>query len=321
MIRAMRATDALAVWALTADGAANELTALTWPKTPPESKRLSLLALLPATLLPPGRRTRVAIACEGPRVRGILTARARALGHVWDVEHLLSAGATDSCVELLRWLGHEAARAGARRLFLDTAAEGVGVEVASRAGFEQCTRGSIYRREPGLDIAPRDTFPARPRLRSDEMTLFQLYNAAVPANVRAAEALTYEEWAALHRGGKLWAPTVLGDGQEYVWEMGSRAVGWMRIIFGERAQYLSVIVHPQSEAFAERMLREALGQLSTKAPILADVREYQGAIEAAVQAASFDREHDYVVWVRQLAERVAESTPAAAVRAQTSPSV
>jgi hypothetical protein len=167
---------------------------------------------------------------------------------------------------------------------------------------------------------PSEPLPARPRLRSDETTLFQLYNAAVPANVRAAEAMTYEEWAALYRGRKPWTPTVLGDRQDYVWEIGSRIVGWMRVVFGQRSQALDLLTHPHYDTYAERMLENALTQTSPKAPVLADVREYQGAVQAALEQAGFHRGPPYLVWARQLAGRVVEPSMRAA-RAPVSPSV
>lgn len=310
----------MALRLLTAESASQEVTAPNWPKTPPENRHVSLLGLLSFLILPTRAARRIGVASEREGLRGIVVARARASGLVWDVQHLVGADSGDACVGLLRWVCQEATEEGARRVFLETPEEGIGVEIAYRGGFERCTRGAVYQLDAGFDTNSQDTFPARPRLRSDEMGLFQLYNAVVPAGVRAAEALTYEEWAALHRGAKPWAPSVIGEGQDYVWEMGSRAVGWMRIVFGERAQYFTLLIHPHSESFAERMVRDALAQLSSKVPVLVDVREYQAAAQEAVERVGFSRRHDYIVWVRQLAQRVVQ--PAVkAIRAQPTPSV
>lgn len=307
MIRSMRPIDALAVRPLTGRDGDCELTAPTWPKAPPESRHLGLVELLSSTLVPSRRTRRLAVASGGAQVNGLIMARARAAGLVWDVEHLLCDASPEACVELLRWLCTEAINAGARRIFLETQTDGVGANVAPRAGFERCTGGAVYRLDPDFPTHWEDTFPARPRLRSDEPSIFQLYNAAVPAGVRAAEALTYEEWSALHRGRKPWSPSFWSQGQDdYVWEIGSRVAGWMHVAFGDRAQHITLQIHPESEAFADRMVREALSQLSNRAPVLADVREYQTALEATLQRFGFQKQLDYVVWVRQLAERVAQ---------------
>src|SRR5207244_10880700 len=99
---------------------------------------------------------------------------------------------------------------------------------------------------------------------------------------------------------------VASQGQDYWWEIGSRVSAWMHTVFGDRAQHITMLIHPESEGFADRMVREALGQLSPKAPVLVDVREYQTALEGTLQRFGFQKQLDHVVWVRQLAERVAE---------------
>lgn len=303
MIRAMRPADVAAVRSLIKRGNAAELTAPSWPKTPPENQAPSPLSLLRDALVPSSGTPRVGLAASG---QGMVVTQPRAARLVWDIQHLVASPSNDTAVELLHWACDQARAQSGRRVFLETAEEGRGCEVAGRAGFEQCTSGGFYLMPPGAPFDKSDAVPSRPRLRSDEMGLFQLYNAVVPAPVRAAEALDYEEWAALHRGRKLWSPSVLGAEQDYVWEMGSRVVGWMHIVFGERAQYLTMLIHPQADAHAERMLRDALGQLSPKATILADVREYQASLIGALEQVGFTKSHGYLVWVKQLAQRVLE---------------
>ncbi|MBI4213203.1 MAG: hypothetical protein HY534_02750 [Chloroflexi bacterium] len=317
MIRPIRIADALTVRSLIrgSDGV-TELTAPNWPKTPPENRLPGPIGLLGASLLPQITKSSVGLAVGKDGVQGLVVARQRSLGLVWDLEHLVAGRSSDHVVEMLHWACNRALEAGARRVFVETAEDGPGFEGASRAGFEICTRGSMYALPSGFAVDRTDAVPARPRLRSDEQALFQLYTAVVPAPVRAAEALNYEEWAALHRGRKAWSPSLLG-GQDYVWEMGSKAVGWMHLIYGERAQYLTILIHPQSDAFVDRMLKDALGQLSNKVPVLVDVREYQTVLQSGLENLGFSKGHDYVVWVRQLAQRLPE-TSAASVRAQPS---
>jgi len=249
---------------------------------------------------------------QNGRILGIVEMRARASGLSWDIEHLRAVD-EDTAAELARWSCERAMTARARRIFLATPADGEEADFPRRAGFEQYSEGSTYRLEPGFLRDQEDALPARPRLRSDEIPLFQLYNAVVPANVRSAEALTQEEWVALYPGRKLWAPRVLGDRQDYVWEFGTRVVGWMRVIYGARAQSLDLLVDPTYEAYLPRMLKYALVQMSAKAPVLVDVREYQGAVQSALEEGGFRPVHPYLLWVLQLANRVPESKWAPAV--------
>lgn len=312
MIRPLRATDAPAVGAFLARGAGRELAAETWPRTPPESQRPGFVSLTLGALFPARHNQTVGIARgAGGRISGLVLARARAGGMVWDVEHLRTED-PGTGVELLRWIGERALAVRARRVFIDTPDEARGSEVAKRSGFERYSEGMTYRLSRDFSRDPADPAPARPRLRSDDLPLFQLYSAAVPANVRAAEAMTHEEWAALYPGRKLWTPAILGNRQDYVWEMGSRVAGWMRVAYGQRGQSLDLLIHPSYEAYAERMVGYALVQMSAKAPVLIDVREYQGALRIALENAGFQPVESYVVWVLQLAERVTEPSIAAA---------
>jgi hypothetical protein len=231
--------------------------------------------------------------------------QARAGGLAWDVEHLgIDAGETG--IELLRWARDRAAAIRARKLFLHTCGEGPGADVARRAGFERYTEGITYSLAKGFGYDQSDPFPARPRLRSDERALFDLYAAAVPANVRAAEALTHEEWAALYPGRKLWAPSAFGGRDDYVWEIASRVVGWMRIVFGQRSQFLELLPHPHYEGYADKMVKYALAQMSTKAPVIVETREYQGGVRGAVERAGFQPGGAYAAWVWQIASRATE---------------
>lgn len=312
----MRATDVMVMGVLQLHGGAREVTAGTWPKGPPESRRPSLLGMLRDIAIAAPAHRQLGLAVDGS-VQGLVMARARAGGLVWDVEHLMAAD-VQTAAELIRWACDRAVRCGARRIFIDTAVEGLGAAAARTAGFERYTDGVTCRLDAGFPRDPNDALPARPRLRSDEVGLFQLYSSAVPANVRSVEAMTHEEWSALYPGPKVWAPTVLGDRQDYAWELASRVVGWMRVDYGQRSQFLDLLIHPLYEAYADKMVKYALVQMSAKVPVLVDVREYQVAARAALERAGFRPGEAYTSWVRQLASRVAEPS-LSAVRAPVSP--
>jgi hypothetical protein len=131
-------------------------------------------------------------------------------------------GEDRAAAELLEQVAACAGSHAARRVFLETPRGGRGQDVARRAAFERFSSSELYILAPGFKVERTDLFEARPRLRADEQTLFQLYMAAVPAPVRAAEAMTLEEWAALYPGRKRWRPSFTGSRQQYVWELGTR---------------------------------------------------------------------------------------------------
>jgi hypothetical protein len=191
-------------------------------------------------------------------------------------------------------------------VFLEAPIGGRGPDVARRAGFERFTSSELLLLSPGFKIERTDLFEARPRLRADEQALFQLYNAVVPAPVRAAEAMTHEEWSALYPGRKRWQPSFTGARQQYVWELGTSLVGWLEITYGQRSQFMDLLVHPRYEDASDRLLRYAMLQMSTKAPVYALARDYQAPLASALQRAGFRRAGAHDVYVKFLAARVRE---------------
>jgi hypothetical protein len=224
---------------------------------------------------------------------------------VWDVAHLLADQDTVAA-DLVDEVVACAASHAARRVFLEAPAGSRGHGVARRAAFERFTSNELYVLSPGAKVERTDLFEARPRLRADEQTLFQLYMAAVPAPVRAAEAMTLEEWSALYPGRKRWQPSFTGARQQYVWELGTSMVGWLEVTFGQRSQFMELLVHPRYEDASDRLLRYALLQVSPKAPVYAVVREYQPYLASALQRAGFRLAAEHELFVKLLAVRVRE---------------
>src|SRR5207248_2874634 len=142
MIRPIRATDLFTIRALLRSGR-GELTAPTWPKTPPENQKPGMSELVRLALLPgsPGSRIGAAVGPGGPTV-GLVVAEPRASVLVWDAKHLITTGSSDLGVEMLHWVSDQALQSRGRRVFVETPSEGAGYEIASRAGFERCTEGA-----------------------------------------------------------------------------------------------------------------------------------------------------------------------------------
>jgi hypothetical protein len=307
LVRRLRPIDLVALASFQRRAGATEITAHSWPRVEPESGRLPYVNLVSATLghRPGGQRTW--LADSGGRVVGLATARPRAAGLAWDVVHLHADGdADDAGADLLEQVATCAGGHAARRVFLETPAGARGMDVARRAAFERFTSSELFVLAPGFKVERTDVFEARPRLRADEQTLFQLYMAAVPASVRAAEAMTLEEWGALYPGRKRWQPSFTGSRQQYVWELGTSVVGWMELTFGQRSQYLDLLVNPRYEDAADRLVRYALLQASPKAPVYAVAREYQSSLALALQRSGFRLAGSHQLFVKLLAARVRE---------------
>jgi len=307
LVRTLRPIDVVALASVQRRAGLTEISAHSWPRVEPESGRLPYLSLVSASLghRPGGHRTWLAE--SNGRIVGLATAHPRAGGLAWDVVHLHAEPESDSIgADLLEHVASCAGSHAARRVFLETPSGTRGQDVARRAAFERFCSSELYVLSPGFKVERTDAFEARPRLRADEQTLFQLYMSAVPAPVRAAEAMTLEEWGALYPGRKRWQPSFTGSRQQYVWELGTSTVGWMELTFGQRSQYIELLVNPRYEDAADRLVRYALLQVSAKAPVYVMAREYQPALASALQRTGFRAAAQHELFVKLLAARVRE---------------
>ena len=305
MIRVLRLPDLVGVAMFLRRDGTRELTSHTWPRVQPEAGHLPTSSAIWQTLGVSWER--VWLSTADRQVDGLMVARPRCGGLVWDVEHLLTAGGEPGpAEELLEMLGQHAAAHGGRRVFLEVPDDANGAELARKGGFEKYTTTTVYRLSAPFKIPALETLEGRPRLRVDEQPLFNLYGAAVPQLVRSAEALTYDEWSALHRGRKKWSPTLIGDRHQFVWEVGASLAGWLEVVYGQKSQYLDIMIDPKYESMVDRMLAFALKQVSEKAPVYLVVRPYQTVLAAALERRGFAVGGRYDVFVRQLSVRVPE---------------
>jgi hypothetical protein len=307
LIRPLRPIDVVALASFQRQAGATQIAAHTWPRVDPESGWMPYLQVVSSALAQRPGAQRVWVADQNGRLAGLAVARPRAGGLAWDVVSLHAEPSADRVGEsLLEEVAGYAAGRAARRVFLEAPVGERAQDVARRAGFERFTSSEQYLLTQGFKVERTDLFEARPRLRADEQALFQLYMAAVPAPVRSAEAMTLEEWAALFPGRRRWQPSFTGSRQQYVWELGTTLVGWLEITFGQRSQYLELLIHPRYEDAADRLLRYALLQTSPKAPVYVTAREYQPHLASALERAGFKLVARHDLFVKLLAARVLE---------------
>ncbi len=302
-IRTIRPTDFVSLISFFRHDSRLEVTAQLWPEVWERSGTRSLWSLMSHLITRPGGSQGWLCMTKG-QVRAIGIGHPRAGKLAWDVEDLyVAANDRGAGVDLLEQLAAEAARRGARRLFLVTSVDSEAARIASQAGFVNYTSESLYSARLTSAVDVNGLRRARPRLRQDTAALFNLYNAAVPCRVRSAEAMTIEEWLSLERGGRLWAPSMGGSRQHFVWE-DSGLVGWLQLTFGAKSQRLELLVHPSQQAAAGEMLSYSLGQISHRAPVYVSVRDYQPEIVPALEQHGFTRSADYLLFARQLSVRV-----------------
>jgi len=303
-IRNVRPTDLVSLISFFRRDSHREVTAQLWPKVWQDSDARALWGLLSRSITPPGS-AQVWICLIEDDVHGLAVAHPRAGKLAWDVEELYVAEGDQSAgVGLLEQLAGEAARKGARRVFLATPVDGGMARMASQAGFVNYTTESLHSIRFSSQVEEKGSTRARPRLRQDTQSLFQLYNAAIPCRVRSAEAMTVDEWLSLDRGGRIWAPSLGGSRQHFVWEGKEGLAGWLQVTFGAKSQHLELLVHPSHQAEAGEMVHYGLSQVSHRAPVYFTAREYQPEVLSKLTEFGFARSADYLVFARQLAVRI-----------------
>ncbi len=303
-IRAIRPTDFVSLISFFRHDAHREVTAPLWPNMWEDSDGRGGWSLL-SRLITRSSGSRVWVSLNHGNVRGLAIAHSRAGKLAWDVEDLFVAENVRSAgVDLLEHLAAEAARRGARRLFLVTWVDGDMARIASQAGFANYTSETLYRAQTRLADDENSVRRARPRLRQDTPALFQLYSAAVPCNVRSAEAMTIDEWLSLERGGRLWTPSLGGSRHHFVWENGDSLVGWLQLTYSGKSQHLEILVHPNAQAGSEEMLRYSLTQTNLRTPVYVTLRDYQSNLSPLLEGWGFKPVADYLVFARQLVVRI-----------------
>ena len=160
--------------------------------------------------------------------------------------------------ELFRHVGE---RAG-ERVFLRLDEGSCAAFMAQRSGFTAvCGQTLLYVPAPAVNGARagwaalaevpadllrdgRELFQLRTKLPSDDYGLFQLYSAAVPAPVRQALGITFDQWRDVREPtSRRLAPA---QSVEWVVEREGRIIGWAKLTGGNRPTGAEVMAHPDS---------------------------------------------------------------------------
>ncbi len=217
---------------------------------------------------------------------------------------LLPEGADDEvALPLLGKLAEDAVKAGVCKVFLRLRKESPLLPVARKAGFTHYVTEILCRSPAEATPGPAPATPAalsiREKSRSDEHTLFQLYNAAVPDPVRQAEAMTFQEWHDTRERS-----STLHRRREFLCEKEGRAIGWLGTIVEGHAAQFSIMAHPSEEDTAATLVHYALTLLENKSPVYALVPDYQAGLRRILEGHRFQETAAFSTQVKQLAVRL-----------------
>jgi hypothetical protein len=242
-----------------------------------------------------GKHTWVSV--RGATIRGLVSARRRAMRSAWEVDCLINADEDRSIAgSLLERMSADVGRQGAERVFLRVAADCSLVEIARSAGFFAYARETLYRAD---DPFPVDDpgLPLRPSTKTDAFGIYQLYNAVTPANVRAIEGQTFREWQAAREP---WG----GSPSDLVLEEDGIITGWLRLLRANGGRF-ALLVHPEHRD-PEAFLRTALTRLKGSQPLLCLAPAHGYPPPGQLLRLGFAAAGEYTTMAKRLARRAEE---------------
>ncbi len=235
-----------------------------------------------------GRHTFISV--KGPTLRGLVSARKRSGKLAWEIDCLIDADGGDSGVllSLLDQVTDAAGRAGAFKIFLRLPSGNSDIEAATRCAFAPYRNETVYRAatsDIAIDIPPPSL---RRRAKPDLYPLFQLYNEAVPEQVRRYEAATFGEWSSVQES--------LGRTAHWVLEDDGRVTASVRIAGDGDIGRFDIAATPEA---TDAALDAALHKLQNRPTLYALVPEHQPGVRERLEARGFTAGEQYTVLARR----------------------
>ncbi len=233
-------------------------------------------------------------------------------------ELYLRKSKTDLALDLLEQIAIPAGGAGAHRIFVrvpasgqanrpssDTGTDSSVCDDARRAGFSTIYRETVYRCESAHSAIkqlgiPDHSLQLRPRIDSDNLALFQMYNATTPIEARMKSGQTSQDWAAeVERLGR--------KASEWIFELPDGSIGAQMQRNTTRSGHMFNI-NWSTEAGAELpgLVAAALAECKD-VPVSTTVPEYRPALAHLLVTLGFEEKEQYEVMVKPLAQSVSET--------------
>lgn len=290
MIRSLRFTDLPALIMFLAKRPRDEAR----PWRPRAGEGVWGLFSLFRDLFSTGKGRHILVWVNQGRLRGLVSSGCRGGPRAWEVDLLQAPGDLEMCLELLQRMGQAASQLGVEKLFLRLPTASPLTDLVKQAGFRQYVVESRYRLQGTLAWGMAAPQGLRPVLPSDEYSLFRLFTARVPAQVREAEGLTFEEWKEARERCR----------RELVSYGEGGVLSWLRLIEGRRFGEFGALAGRDEEA--DSLVRQAVGLLGGRRPVFCLARDFQTALRIALEESGFEQVAEFSCLVMQLAARIRE---------------
>ena len=271
----------------------------------PHSFRFSLIGLSKRHLSEAARDC-TWVWSEGGSVHGLASVRPRSGLKSWELSHLYVDAISESSVtRLLEGVSAAAARSGCERVFLRLSASNPVAQIVRLAGFFPSHGETLYRGATSGDTSRHGLFDADARFRmrrsEDAYGLFRLYNAVTPVKVRQLAGMTFDQWSASHERspGRLYERVFINDDE---------VKGWLGVASRFGTANLAVKIHPDYAALTPDVVDSGLRRLT--GTVLAIVEEFTPDLDSALRNRGFERQDEFVVLVKTIAQRARDRVPA-----------
>jgi hypothetical protein len=238
---------------------------------------------------------------ENGHIDGLVSVKGSVPPIAWQVDYL-QVEEENVCIDLLDTASAAAAERGVRKLFLRLDYTCPLMNEARRAGFVSYTKEYLYhyRGESGqITSAAPQSYTIRPRRRTDENGLFDLYESAVPQQVRLAEGITLEEWRASMPRGPL-----LQQHKEFILQKGNSLTGWLRIDTGMKVGHFDLVYSQVDDASLSWAVNYAIARLASKQMKSCIVHSYQTQLKTLVESSKFEQAAEYASLLKEIAIKV-----------------
>ena len=256
------------------------------------------------------------------RALGVVQARARKNRPEADITFIApaltyDADAVTTWYRLLAEASRGLGELGCQRIYATVPSGNGAEEVFRHAGFATFTREQIFFLDtPGVRALRAGQTPSVPdgaefilrRMRKrDAWNVLRLYSEVTPRNVQHAEAMLTTEgtsgnledwWEHLH-------------GTSYLLERNAALFGIVRIVRGRLATWVRFHLAAQAGASTEDAVTQTIAFISKTRtrPIYVAVRDYEGGMRAALDAAGFVPRLERSHMVKHTTVRVRETVP------------
>lgn len=290
MVRRFNLADILLVKRLQEQAACLDLeTALLWSPAP---LSLALMEYLPLAQRTSTTFVEASSSSDRQATQGFLQAWDRPDGLSCDVEFIAPALDDSSATfrlwcDLLEHLTVARGSSGLERILARVLEDSRAFDAFRQTGFGVYSRRQVFRLDTGpAEASASSSSGFRPLTKDDAPALLRLYHRVKPRPVQHAEGSSQEGydptavlpwWKSHHT-------------KEYVSEEDGEVRAYLRIVFGQQGQWLTLTLDPGMARELDGLLAEALHLALARVtgPLYSSVREYQGGLAPVLESSGFE---------------------------------